>query len=47
MKVQAVVVLAAFLLLSTVVNESDGFSPPLPGKRELKGEVWKTFFFNL
>ena len=48
MKIQAVVVvLAAFLLLSTLVTENDAFGGNIPGKRELKGEVWKTFFFNL
>ena len=45
MKVQAVVVLAAFLLLATLVNESDAFTGPV-GKRALKGEAWKAFFFN-
>ena len=47
MKIQAVVVLAAFLLLATLVNESDGFSAPVQnGKRALKGEVRKAFLFN-
>ena len=38
MKTQAVLVLAAFLLLATLVNESDAFAVQ-NGKREVKGEV--------
>ena len=48
MKIQAVVVLAAFLLLTTLVTESDRFSGTVCGKRELiQGKVWKSLLFNL
>ena len=49
MKIQAVVVLAAFLLLGTLVNESDAFTGPIPpdnGRRKLHGKVWKAFFLQ-
>ena len=34
-----VVVAAVFILLATLVTETDGFSPSV-GKRELKDKVW-------
>ena len=42
MKIHAVLVLAALLLLASLVTESDGVSGPLPPgrKRELEGKVW-------
>ena len=50
MKIHAVVVLAALLLVATLVTESDGrfegekyvnlTLPGLPGKRMLNDEVW-------
>ena len=42
MKIHAVVVLAALLLLATLVTESDGFNSQVLGgrKRELEGKVW-------
>ena len=41
MKIHAVLVIAALLLLASSVTESDGFAGPVPGgKRELEGKVW-------
>ena len=41
MKIHAVVVLAALLLVASLVTESDGFTAGNGGrKRELEGKVW-------
>lgn len=43
MKIHAVLVLAALLLLASLVTESDGLTVSLPPglrKRELEGKVW-------
>ena len=48
MKIQTVVVLAAFLLLTTLITESESVIAPLPGKREfIQEKVWKSLLFNL
>ena len=44
MKIQAVVVLAAVLILTTFVAESELFSP---GKTELREKVWKPLLIKL
>lgn len=50
MKNEAIISLGVFLLLATLVTESNCFSGPFPGKRELKAEVGyccKRSFFSV